>query len=54
MTNTTEDRQSDKIIAERIRFACNSLGMADADGNDMARRVVATRAKSGTHKAGDP
>ena len=52
MTDTIEERQSDEIVAERIRFACNSLGMSDADGHDMARRAIAKRAKAHTERGG--
>lgn len=53
MTETAEDRQSDEIVANRIRFACNSMGMSDADGQDMARRAVALRAKAHTKRGPD-
>ncbi len=46
MTDTAEKRQSDEIVTERIRFACNSLGMSDADADDMAQRAIASRAKA--------
>ncbi len=46
MTDTAEKRQSDEIVSERIRFACNSLGMSDADADNMAQRAIASRAKT--------
>lgn len=52
MTETAEDRHSDEIVASRIRFACNSMGMSDVEGQDMARRAVALRAKA--HIKRDP
>ena len=50
MTETAEDRQSDEIVANRIRFACDSMGMSDDEGQDMARRAVALRAKAHTRR----
>lgn len=46
MTNTAVKRQSDEIVAERIRFACNSLGMSAADADDMAQRTVVSQTKT--------
>lgn len=46
MTDTAEKRQSDEIVSERIRFACNSLGMSDADADNMAQRAIVSRAKT--------
>ncbi len=46
MTGTVGKRQSDEIVSERIRFACNSLGMSDADADDMAHRAIVSRAKA--------
>lgn len=53
MTETAEERQSDEIVADRIRFACNSMGMSDVEGQDMARRAVALRAKAHTRTRPD-
>ncbi|MFC3289616.1 hypothetical protein [Paracoccus aerius] len=53
MTETAKDRQSDEIVASRIRFACNSMGMSDIEGQDMARRAVALRAKAHTQRGPD-
>lgn len=53
MTETAEDRQSDEIVASRIRFACNAMGMSDVEGQDMARRAVALRAKAHTKRTTD-
>ncbi|WP_158248136.1 hypothetical protein [Paracoccus sp. SY] len=52
MTETAEDQQSDEVVAARVRFACNSMGMSDVEGQDMARRAVALRAKA--HPRRDP
>ena len=46
MTDTVEKRQSDEIVSERIRFACNSLGMSAADADNMAQRAIVSRAKA--------
>ena len=46
MTNTAEERKSDEIVAARIRFACNSLGISVADAEDMAQRAIVSRAKA--------
>ncbi|WP_268944224.1 hypothetical protein [Paracoccus benzoatiresistens] len=53
MTEPEEDRQSDEIVANRIRFACNSMGMSDVEGQDMARRAVALRAKAHAKRGPD-
>ncbi len=53
MTETAKDRQSDEFVASRIRFACNSMGMSDIEGQDMARRAVALRAKAHTQRGPD-
>jgi hypothetical protein len=46
MTDSVEEKQSDEIVTERIRFACNSLGMSEADADEMAQRAIASRAKA--------
>jgi hypothetical protein len=46
MTDTADKRQSDQVVSDRIRFACDSLGMSDADGQDMAQRAIAMRVKA--------
>jgi hypothetical protein len=46
MTDTADKRQSDQVDSDRIRFACDSLGMSDADGQDMAQRAIAMRVKA--------
>lgn len=53
MTETAEDRQSDEIVANRIRFACDSMGMSGVEGQDMARRAVALRAKAQAKSGAD-
>jgi hypothetical protein len=46
MTDTVGKRQSDEIVSERIRFACNSLGISVADAEDMAQRAIVSRARA--------